>query len=487
MAVKQQRKAPLAGSGKTSKPPALRQAPKRRSSAPLTAVRAKRRAGPRLPGFEAATPEEAGMCRKELDKIVAASRRNVQELGALPGCAHVVLKDGKCVFAHADGWSDVEKKVKFSLGTLCPLHGATKPLLAAAFLTLVEEGAVKLTDPIKQYIAFPDSVAKGSGATKALMEATLGNLLTMTGGLGYDDCPSYKRALAKIKKGEIADLPGMCQALAEVPLPFQPGTRYHYSFSTDVLGHICEKVSGQRIDQFMKKRLLQPLGMRETFFEQVIPKSKQRQMTVMYESRRVGQSRRFRLKRYSSTNRAPGIMTCGGGILGYRDYGMVSSVRDYARFVQMILNGGVVPGGARRLLREATVRSLWLDGLAPFQRKNGRLPGWNDAESPTEDPRYWDKLGWSLLNTHLVFDEKPRRSPPRRADSMWMGGGGGAFWTADAKRGLVTLSFAPVFGGRSSEDDGLGPLGNDCAPLVIAAVEAAAAEAAGPPRKSSRR
>lgn len=425
-------------------------------------------------GFLHVKPESLGLSEKPLCELRDAIHHNVTKLGALPGCAHIVLKDGRCIFAHAEGWSDMEKRVKFDLDTLCPLHGATKPLVAAAFMTLVDEGKVSLSDRVDKYMHFTDSVAMGT--KKAKTKPTLRHLLAMTGGVGYDDCPSYRATMSKIKKRTIIDLRGMCEALSNVPLQFEPGVRYHYGFSADLLGRICEIVSGERIDVFIKKRLLRPLHMHNTHFEQAVPAAKSKRIAVLATSKRIGGVRapRFKLKRWNQNLSAPGIMSCGGGVLSYKDYGMVSSARDYARFCQMLLDGGRAPtrrGNGRQVLKEATVRSLWQDGLTPFQGRDGRLPGWNDADSPNQSSKYWDFLGWSLLNTHLVFKDGPRRSSPRKGSSMWMGGGGGAFWCADAERGLATVSFAPVFLGRHSEDDGFGPLCNDAAPFAVRAVE----------------
>eukprot|EP00930_Biecheleria_cincta_P031642 TRINITY_DN21957_c0_g1_i2.p1 TRINITY_DN21957_c0_g1~~TRINITY_DN21957_c0_g1_i2.p1 ORF type:complete len:454 (-),score=66.53 TRINITY_DN21957_c0_g1_i2:128-1468(-) len=423
-----------------------------------------------LAGFPAARPEAVGLCPKPFKRLRAAVKHNVTKLGARSGCAHVVLKDGRCIFAMAEGWSNREKRVKFSLDTMCPLHGATKPLVAAAFLTLVDEKAVKLSDPVDKYLNFPEYFTGGSSGSRKQVstKATLRHLLAMTAGVGYDDCTNYEEVMSKITRREIIDLTAMCDGLMDAPLQFDPGKRYHYSFSADIIGRVCERVSGQRIDAFIRKRLLRPLGMRNTYFEQVVPAKKRSRMAVLYTSRlaKAGRSPRFCLKPWVAKTSAPGIMSCGGGVLSYRDYGMVSSVRDYARFCQMILSGGLVPGSQRRILKASTVKALWQDGLSAFQQPNGRMPGWN---GPPGD--YFDTTGWSLLNTHLVFDTGPRRHPPRRGLTMWMGGGGGATWNIDPKRGLVVLSWTPGFEGRDSEEDGFGPLADDATPYAEEAAD----------------
>jgi len=422
------------------------------------------------------------MSHGPLNTLIEAIKTNVHSLGSLSGCAHLILRDGKCVFASADGLSDKEQGIKFSLDTLMPLHGATKPLVVAAFLTLVDEGRLKLSDPVEKYIDFPDASMLGSnGRTKKLpTKPTLMNLLCMTAGVGYDDCPTYQTVMRRIARGTISDLTGMCDAIGAEPLQFEPGKRYHYSFSADVIGRICEKVSGLRIDKFMEQRLLKPLGMKDTHFEQVIPKTKQKRLAVLYRSQQVRDLPKFRLKPLVCTSSAPGIFSCGGGVLSYRDYGMVSSVRDYSRFCEMLLKDGLAADGKKRILKESTMKAVWRDGLTPWQREDGRLPGWNDSAgltgmTPCQAKKFWDQTGWSALNTHLCFKESPRRVPARTGHTMWMGGGGGAFWSIDKKRKLVSLSFAPCLGGRACDDDGLGPLANDASIFAVQAVDEAKA------------
>lgn len=398
------------------------------------------------------------------------------------------------MFAHADGFSDLGRRVKFTLDTLCPLHGATKPIVVAAFFTLVEEGKVKLSDFVDKYVPFPQTVSVGKGGRKTKRvqgRATLRHLLAMTAGLGYDDSQGYRSIMKKLEREDIDALPAFCGALGAVPLQAEPSRRYHYSYCTDVLGRVCEVVSGDRIDRFVETRILLPLGMKDTHFQQALPQRKRRRLAKLYAAikaprrsawaaRKTGGRRPpFALKEAAFPRAAPKVMSCGGGIMSYGDFGMVSSVRDYARFCQMLLSGGLIPGSRRRLLRDATVRSWWQDGLVPYQGPDGRVRGWNDAPCPPDRPRrYWDRVGWSLLNTHLNFEQAATASSrPRTGRVMWMGGGGGAYWSIDARRRLVCVSFAPVIGGRGSEDDGLGKLANDATPFANAAVDKAVAAA----------
>ncbi|CAK0896590.1 unnamed protein product, partial [Prorocentrum cordatum] len=259
--------------------------------------------------------------------------------------------------------------------------------------------------------------------------------------------------MAKVRDRRISDLRALCDAIGRLPLRSKPGSRYDYSFCHDLLGRLCEVISGKRLDIFMR-HLLKPLGMKDTHF--ALPPRKKRP-SLNRRRRAAVRARPYALKLYRHKHSAPGILSCGGGILSYLDAGMWGTACDYARFCQMILDGGVAPGGGR-VLRPATARALWSDALAPLGRaRDGRLPGWHDADGPRPGG-WWDYRGLSLLHAYLDHDLPPRGGrPPRRSQSMWFSGGGGAFWTVDAARGLVTVSFAQSLGGREDEATGTAP------------------------------
>jgi len=456
---------------------------------------------PRLAGLPRASPREAGLDPVPLDQLRAALRRETHELQCLSGAAHIVLHRGRCVLACCDGVADRRSRRQWSVDTICKLHGCTKPLVSVAFLTLVDEGKVKLSDPISRFLKFSDRLKRKSLTAKGKRHAaaaaaakgvvlkarackvrklpTLRNLLTMTAGLGYEHTPAYKPIMKLVRKGSIQDLAGLCNAISQLPLEAEPGTRYEYSFCTDVLGRVCEAISGQRLDRFVERRLLKPLGMKDTHFS--VPSRKYHRMAVLYDAQKRARGGRFALRPWSHPEKAPGIMSGGGGVLSYEDAGMYSTVRDYSKFVQMLVDGGTALNG-KRILSERTVRALWGDALAEYARPDGRLPGWNDADGIAKGSS-WDTTGCSLLHTHLVFDKPPTGSgPPRRAKTMWMGGGGGTYWVADKERQLVSVSFTQTLGGRQDQSDGLGPQGSDAAPFAVAAVDAGRTAAKGQKR-----
>lgn len=418
-------------------------------------------------GFPVATPKSIGLDEKPFDELRAATRMETRILRCRSGVSHIVLHKGKCVLSHSDGWANIRKRKRFGPSTICKLHGNTKPLVIAAFLTLVEKGKVRLSDPVSKYIGFSNEVATSSRGTKRVANpATLRNLMTMTAGLGYEHDESYSKIMKRVRIGDIANLVDFSAALSQVPLIATPGSRYEYSFGTDILGRVCEVVSGQRLDKFVEESLLRPLGMNDTHF--VLPSKKKERVALLYDaikSKRLKSTKdgMYTLRLWSHPEKAPGIMSGGGGILSYEDPGMIGTAQDYAQFCYMLSNNGVAANG-RRILKASTVKSLWDDALHLYSRKDGRLPGWNDAD----DSGFFDKVGCSLLHTHLVFKNGPSGGgKPRKAHSMWMGGGGGTYWVIDRRRQFVSVSFTQTFGGRQRDDsDGLGPFCDDAAPFM---------------------
>jgi CubicO group peptidase (beta-lactamase class C family) len=299
----------------------------------------------------------------------------------------------------------------------------------------------------------------------------------MTAGLKDTDCPAYADVVTAVRRGKVKTLAAYCDALAMVPLQSEPGTCYEYGLSIDFIGRICEVVSGKDLDKFMKEELLDPLGMKDTHF--ALPRRKLSRVALLYKCKATKKkSKRNCSMPYTPVpwdhpDSAPGIFSAAGGALSYKDAGMWSTARDYARFCQMLLDDGMSLDGTR-ILRASTVRKIWSDGLAPFADKRGRVGNWHvdDTQGPPWEGGSWDNCGWSLISTLLQLKGAFRKSgPPRKAYAMGIGGGGGVYWLVDAKRKLVAISFSQSFDGGRAENDGLGPPGNDCIDLAVAAVD----------------
>jgi len=244
---------------------------------------------------------------------------------------------------------------------------------------------------------------------------------------------------------------------------------HYYSLCIDVLGRVCEVVSGKTLDAFMTEKLFQPLGMVDTHF--VVPRAKLGRKAALYDCKRVLDPRKrksngdrpYRAYRWQSHQMHPGVFSGGGGMLSYSDAGIYSTVEDYARFCQMLLSGGVAASG-RRILRKKTVDMLWQDCLTRYANKNGAVRGWTDYEGKSMQ-FYWDHHAWSMLNATLDLEELPKATgPPRKGHTLWMYGMG-AYWFIDAKRKLVAVSIAQCFSSRRKDR------GSDCVPFMRAAVD----------------
>lgn len=421
-------------------------------------------------GCRVVKPEDVGLSRVPLQRLHAVVDEEVHKLGSLSGVAHIILKDGKCAFSLADGMADIEKGSRFSLKTICALHSCSKPLTVAAFLTLVDSGKVKLSDPISKYVSFSTSVAAGKGKTKRVdVQPTLQHLLTQVAGLRHSDEPEYAEIIRKLKRHQVTDLAAFCDAISEVPLQSKPGSLHYYSLCIDVLGRVCEVVGGKPLDVFMSQTLFKPLGMLDTHF--VVPRSKLYRKAALYDCKRVLSAKKRRANgnklyhayRWHSHKMHDGLFSGGGGMLSYSDAGIYGTAEDYARFCQMLLDGGVSASG-RRVLRTKTVNMIWQDCLAPFAKKSGAVPGWTDYEGKAMQ-FYWDHHAWSILNATLDLEEVPKKhGPPRRGHTLWMYGMG-AYWFIDRKRKLVAVSMAQCFSSRKKDR------GSDCVPFMKAAVD----------------
>lgn len=443
-----------------------------------------RHAQPLRAGFPRAEPGALGVSASGLDKIRIGTKLEVRTLGSIAGAAHIVLRRGKCIYAHADGWANKQRGVRFGFNTICYLHGSTKSVVAAAFMTLIEDGLVKLDDPVSKFMPFSARVAVGNGGRSrpAKTLPTVRHLLTMSAGLLIEDCPAYAGVMRDVSRGKLNKLASFCDAIAEVPLQFEPGSKHSYSFCTDFVGRLCEVISGQDLESFVTRKILRPLGMRDTHFN--VPAQKRSRCAVLYECKPLKRRRvvagkslpQYQPTLYTNSTPVTKIMSAGGGISTYKDAGLFGTIKDYARFCQMFLNGGRAsgPGGAR-VLKASTMDSIWHDGLSKVAPPDGRLPGWHDSDGPPWEGGAWDEAGFSHVQAMACFLKGPRRGPkgpPRRATMMGLGGGGGTYWNVDAKRQMVQITFSQSFAGGRTAGDGLGPPGNDCVDISTEAADA---------------
>lgn len=302
------------------------------------------------------TPEKEGFSGERLARL-HRHFENLASTGERPGAIALIVRNGRIVDWRAWGLRDVEAKLPMEKDTICHIYSMTKPVTSVAVMMLVEEGKLTLDDRVDKFI--PElkdlKVYKGGTVERPELEPparpiTVKHLLTHTSGFIYgwtnDNVSVLYRQARLFETPSLKDFIGR---LAKLPLAFQPGERYEYSVSIDVLGYLVEVVSGEPFDQFVEKRILGPLKMTDTHFR--LPESKRARLAKIY-SRRDGK-----------LTAQPGLQT--GGV-PFGGMGLYSTIGDYARFAQMLVNGGQLDGV--RLLGRKTVDLMMMNHLAGLAR-----------------------------------------------------------------------------------------------------------------------
>lgn len=296
----------------------------------------------------AATPARVGLCPQRLKRVDAYVDRLVAER-TLAGAITVVARRGRLAHVRCHGMMDAEAKRPMREDAIFRLYSMTKPIVCVATMMLIEEGAFALHDPISRYLPpFADvQVAEGPEGQQKLVAPrrpiTIHDLLTHTGGVTYalDHGFNFR-----------ASSDAFIAALAKTPLAAQPGTKWIYSASNDVLGCLIEKVSGQRLDAFLQERILKPLGMRDTAF--AVPAAKRARFTALYQHDE--QNRIVRRENEDHPYLGQPTFFSGGS-------GLTGTAPDYLRFALMLLRGGELDGV--RLLSPKTVELMRQDHLPP--------------------------------------------------------------------------------------------------------------------------
>ena len=234
------------------------------------------------PALSTAAPETVGMSAERLSRIDKICQDAIKD-SDVPGIVALIARDGKIVYHKAFGKADVEGKKALQTDHIFRIASQTKAITATAVMMLWEEGHFRLDDPISKWIPefknpkilkrfnFSDTSYTSVPAEK---EITIRHLLTHTSGIGYgvgDPDESFQLLFRKAKVYEVASQEAISTAenikrLASMPLHFKPGEKYLYSMGLDVLGYFIEIISGQTFDQFLKTRIFEPLGMKDTYF-----------------------------------------------------------------------------------------------------------------------------------------------------------------------------------------------------------------------------
>lgn len=353
--------------------------------------------------------------------------------GVLPGASVLVLRDGKEAFCHVCGMMDLDAGSPLQRDTLFRIYSMTKPITAAAIMILVDEGRLRLEDPISNYIPeFSDLgvYEEGHGAVGPTpVKPTIRQLLTHTAGFSYW---FYEEPVGKLYAQspgvgpydrwcfDPAGLDGLARSLARLPLVGPPGERWHYSMSLDVAGIVIERVTGNSLGEFMKTKMFDPLGMRDTGFS--VGLGQGHRLASLYVPKPEGGLEL--LERGSAScllEAVPG--EAGGG-------GLLSTIDDYGRFAEMLRCGGVL--GGSRILSAESARAIMTNQLEPAQL----------FELPVLTP--WglgttgDGLGFGLGGAVAVT--RPANGVPVFAgEYSWGGGASTAFWIDPLNRLTVVF------------------------------------------------
>lgn len=324
-------------------------------------------------------PESVGFSSERLNRISAWMETYVEE-GKLSGVVASVSRFGQTVYKHKTGWADCESRIPMESDSIFRIMSMTKPVIAAAIMILYEEGCFNLNTPISDFIpSFKDvKVLTGSSDGKSDVEdlirpISFRHLFTHTAGFILDG-PVYEsisRARNAWRKGDMFDerrgtLKDLVEMILQVPLAYQPGTRFCYSIATDVLGYLIEVISGKPLDQFLKERLFDPLEMDDTDF--FVSSDKAHRLTSLYgQDDNPGRIKLLEKSAESSFLKKPLLLSGGGGL--------VSTLKDYSHFLQMFINGGEFKGN--RILSPTTV-DLFSINQAPSEALPFNIAGNED-------------------------------------------------------------------------------------------------------------
>lgn len=304
-------------------------------------------------------PAEAGFVSGRLERIGTLLDDYVAD-GRLPGAVVTVLRDGAVVYEHATGFADLEARTPLATDAIFRIASQTKAIVSVAVMMLQEDGALLISDPVGRYLpAFAETTVAeplpdgGYDVVAAGRPITVRDLLTHTAGIGYGSGAGGERwAEAGITGWYFAHREEPVRAtvdrMGSLPFQAQPGESFVYGYNTDILGALVEAVSGQTLEAFLHSRIFEPLEMRDTHF--YLPPEKRDRLATVYNRRIPGELVRARdgegMDAQGQYVDGPRRSFSGGA-------GLLSTARDYARFLQMMLDGGTLDDA--RILSPASV------------------------------------------------------------------------------------------------------------------------------------
>ncbi len=397
---------------------------KRRAGLPRLALVAS--AAALLAGCASVPPREDarsyGVSGARLQRLAATVRDDVQK-GTYPGAVVMIARNGTVVFSDAFGVQNPKTGAPMKVDSVFRIASMTKPIVSVGVMTLVEDGRVQLGDPASKYlpelkglkVGIEKKDASGNDVIEevpAQREMTVQDLLRHTSGLTYGifgrSAVKQKYLEAKVDGDPNQTNAELVRRLSKLPLAYQPGTTWEYGRSTDVLGALIERVSGQTLDVFLAERILKPLRMKDTGFH--VDPSQHGRIAEPFDLDPDSKAP----ARVVAVLTPPQLLSGGSG--------MVSTAGDYLRFAQMLLNGGELEGA--RILSRKTVELMTSDHLGPGVARTALyFPG----------PGYGFGLGFAVRTA-----AGEAAGPGSIGDYFWVGYYGTLFFV-DPKEKLIGI------------------------------------------------
>ena len=329
-------------------------------------------------GPAAARAEAHGFDPERLGRIETALQQYVDD-GQVAGAVALVLRDGEVVYEQTVGWIDREAQWPMPSTAIFRIASQTKAITSTAVMMLVEEGLIALNDPVSRWIptfaATTVAVRSDSGVTiaPARRSITIRDLLTHTSGISYGGEPyiaeryqaqelGYGEAYGWYTADDSEPICDKMERLGTLPFVRQPGEAWVYGYSTDVLGCVVERASGTPLDRFIRERITEPLGMADTYF--YLPPEKADRLATVYapDSADLAVRAPEGARGQGHYVEGPRISFAGGA-------GLLSTARDYARFLEMLRNGGELDGV--RILSPQTVALMTTNQVGELRDTNG--------------------------------------------------------------------------------------------------------------------
>ena len=385
-------------------------------------------------GLPTAAPEREGFSAERLHKINLVMKQHV-DAGRVAGASGLLVRNGKVVFR--ENWGEMKPD------SIVRMYSMTKGVTGVAAMILYEEGKFVMTDPVSKYLPEFTHMRVGKESTDAAgkkiyysvpaeRQITVRDLFRHTTGLDYSG-PKDENGEVAYKKIEMVggapqvpfDLAEAVKRLATAPLNDEPGTKFRYGYSIDVLGRLVEVLSGMTLDRFFEERIFRPLGMKDTGF--FVPEEKWNRLATLYSPKKGGGIERMAAAPQESFKKKPALLLGGAGL--------TSTLEDYSRFYAMLLNDGQFDGA--RILGRKSVELMRSDHLGSLPHVDVSLPE-------------WEGFG-------LTFAVSP--GPGKSADIgspgsyRWGGAAGTTFWIDPKEHmfGIFLIQTFPAFWEPSAE------------------------------------